>query len=67
MAVVAGAIVIALLLLVALVLFGIYIRYASRFVPTSRQLKALENAATSAVDKSTDEHIQRALHRVRTD
>ncbi|KAF9893974.1 hypothetical protein FE257_008945 [Aspergillus nanangensis] len=49
MAVVAGAIVNPLLLIISAVLFGIYIRYASRFVPVSRQLKAVENAAKGPI------------------
>lgn len=49
MAVAAGAIVNPLLLIISALLLGIYVRYASRFVPVSRQLKALENEAKGPI------------------
>ncbi|KAI9375065.1 P-loop containing nucleoside triphosphate hydrolase protein [Aspergillus egyptiacus] len=49
MAVAAGAMVNPLLLIISALLIGVYVRYARRFIPVSRQLKALENEAKGPI------------------
>lgn len=49
MAVAAGAIANPLLLIISAFLLGMFVRYASRFIPVSRQLKTLENEGKSPI------------------